>query len=104
VARQRALARSTRVLDHLRHRREERRTAELVTAGPYAFIRHPIYTGLMLAMLGSTLAEAPFWLAPLIVFGIYFVYSARREERFMLERFPQRYAAYMTKMFLPLVV
>jgi hypothetical protein len=32
-------------------------------------------------MLGSTLGESLFWVLPLILFGIYFTYSATREER-----------------------
>ncbi|HZB92610.1 MAG TPA: isoprenylcysteine carboxylmethyltransferase family protein [Stellaceae bacterium] len=76
---------------------------ELVTTGPYSRIRHPIYTGVLLAMLGSTLGMSVAWLLALIPFGAYFVYSARREEALMLEQFPQQYAAYRrrTKMLLP---
>lgn len=79
---------------------------ELVTSGPYAVIRHPIYAGALLAMLGSTLGESVFWLLPLVLFGSYFIYSARREERLMIERFPQQYPAYRrrTKMLLPFVL
>jgi protein-S-isoprenylcysteine O-methyltransferase Ste14 len=76
---------------------------ELVTSGPYAVIRHPIYTGLILAMLGSAIGVNMF-LAPLLVLvGAYFIYSARREETVMLQLFPEQYAAYMarTGMFAP---
>jgi protein-S-isoprenylcysteine O-methyltransferase Ste14 len=78
---------------------------QLVTSGPYAFVRHPIYTGIMLAMLGSAIAVNPFWLTPLIAIGIYFVVSARREEAFMITQFHDEYRAYMkhTKMLLPFV-
>ena len=46
------------------------------------------------------------WLAPLVLFGGYFIYSARREEKLMIEQFPQAYSAYRrrTKMFIPHVV
>lgn len=78
----------------------------LVASGPYAFVRHPIYGGIILAMLGSALGQSPFWLVPLILFGSYFIFSARREERIMTEQFPQAYLAYRarTKMFIPFVV
>jgi protein-S-isoprenylcysteine O-methyltransferase Ste14 len=64
---------------------------ELVTTGPYAFVRHPIYTGILLAMLGSGLGENVFWVLPLVPVGAFFVYSARREEELMTERFPEQY-------------
>jgi protein-S-isoprenylcysteine O-methyltransferase Ste14 len=76
---------------------------ELVTSGPYELVRHPIYTGLILAMLGSVIG-VNILLAPLLVpVGVYFIYSARREEADMLQMFPERYAAYMarTGMFAP---
>jgi protein-S-isoprenylcysteine O-methyltransferase Ste14 len=76
---------------------------ELVTTGPYVFVRHPIYAGILLAMLGSTLGENVFWVLPLVLFGAYFVYSARREEQLMRRQFPEQYPAYMqrTGMLLP---
>jgi protein-S-isoprenylcysteine O-methyltransferase Ste14 len=76
---------------------------ELVTAGPYSVIRHPIYTGLLLAILGSALATSLAWLLPLIFCCFYFLYSARQEEKLMLAQFPQSYPAYMarTKMLIP---
>ena len=79
---------------------------ELVESGPYALVRHPIYGGIILALLGSAVGQSPFWLVPLVLFGGYFVYSARREERIMTEQFPQAYPAYRqrTKMFIPYIV
>ena len=70
---------------------------ELITSGPYALIRHPIYTGLLLAMLGSAIGVNIFWALLLVLVGAYFIYSARREETVMLQHFPQQYAAYMAR-------
>lgn len=70
---------------------------ELVTSGPYALIRHPIYTGLILAMLGSAIGVNIFWALLLVLVGAYFIYSARREEAVMLQLFPHRYAAYRSR-------
>jgi protein-S-isoprenylcysteine O-methyltransferase Ste14 len=79
---------------------------ELVTSGPYAHVRHPIYTGMLIAMLGSAIGESPLWSIPLVLFGLYFVYSARKEEKLMMEQFPDRYPAYMrrTKMLVPFIL
>lgn len=70
---------------------------ELVTSGPYALIRHPIYTGLILAMLGSALGLIIIWALVVVPVGAYFIYSARREETLMLQLFPEQYAAYMAR-------
>jgi protein-S-isoprenylcysteine O-methyltransferase Ste14 len=70
---------------------------ELVTSGPYALIRHPIYTGLILAMLGSAIGVNILWAPLLVLVGTYFIYSARREETVMLQLFPEQYAAYMAR-------
>jgi protein-S-isoprenylcysteine O-methyltransferase Ste14 len=80
--------------------------AELVTTGPYALVRHPIYGGMLLAMLGSALAQSLLWLAPLLVYGPYFIRSARREEELLLEEFPDRYPDYRrrTRMLVPFVL
>jgi protein-S-isoprenylcysteine O-methyltransferase Ste14 len=78
---------------------------ELVMTGPYAFVRHPIYGGMLIAMLGSAIGQSVFWGPPLILFGVYFIYSARHEEKLMIEQFPQQYPAYIarTKMLLPFI-
>lgn len=70
---------------------------ELVTSGPYAHLRHPIYTGLILAMLGSAIGVNIFYALLLVPVGAYFIYSARREETIMLQLFPEQYAAYMAR-------
>ncbi|MFZ0559089.1 MAG: isoprenylcysteine carboxylmethyltransferase family protein [Methylovirgula sp.] len=77
---------------------------ELVMSGPYAYVRHPIYTGVMLAMLGSALVSI-WWILPLVLFCIYFVWSAKTEEKIMGSQFADRYREYMTrtKMLIPFV-
>ncbi|HEV2211931.1 MAG TPA: isoprenylcysteine carboxylmethyltransferase family protein [Gammaproteobacteria bacterium] len=76
---------------------------ELVTGGPYAYVRHPIYTGVLFALLGSAIGQNLVWCLPLLPAVAYFVYSARQEEKLMLQQFPQQYRAYMqrSKMLLP---
>jgi protein-S-isoprenylcysteine O-methyltransferase Ste14 len=77
---------------------------ELITSGPYAYIRHPIYTGIFITMLGSSLVIG-FWLVLAVVFGAYFVYSAKTEEKRLLQLMPDQFPAYMrsTKMLVPFV-
>ena len=68
---------------------------ELIAGGPYALVRHPIYTGLLLALLGSAMAVGE-WRALLAV-GLAFVALWRKlrlEERWMHERFGSAYLAY----------
>jgi protein-S-isoprenylcysteine O-methyltransferase Ste14 len=78
---------------------------ELVTTGPYRSIRHPIYTGIILAMIGTTTAVSLYWLVAVILLGAYFVYSATVEERLMTRTFPDSYPAYKqsAKMLIPFV-
>ncbi len=70
---------------------------DFITTGPYAYVRHPIYAGLLVAMLGSAIGNSLLWLIPFAGGAVYFVYGALREERVMLEQFPERYAAYQAK-------
>lgn len=67
----------------------------LVRSGPYAIARHPIYTGILLALVGSVMvnatSQALLGLA-LATFG--FVLKLRQEERFLTERFGEAYRDY----------
>jgi protein-S-isoprenylcysteine O-methyltransferase Ste14 len=79
---------------------------ELVTTGPYSRVRHPIYSGIILAMIGTAIAVSWYWLLAVILLGAYFVYSAVNEERYMAGLFPDTYPAYKgsTKMLVPFVL
>ena len=68
---------------------------DLIVQGPYAMVRHPIYTGLLAMMLGSAIAYAePYGFVLLAAGTFVFVYKSRREERLMVRHFPDQYAAY----------
>ena len=69
--------------------------SELVTTGAYAHIRHPIYAGLVLLLAGYTLAWSNWTLALMAGLGAlqFFKAKARREEAWLLQRFPA-YRAY----------
>lgn len=70
---------------------------ELIQRGPYAWIRHPIYTGLILAMIGSALVIDR-WAGVLAVciLAASFVFKSRIEEQFMRRTFGVQYEQYCT--------
>jgi len=78
---------------------------ELVTTGPYRRVRHPIYSGLILATGGTALATTLYGLIAVAVLGGFFIYSATREEAYLTAQFPDAYPAYKrsTKMLIPFV-
>jgi len=83
----------------------EKAEPELVTSGPYRFVRHPIYSGILVAAIGTALALGWFWLTVVALAGIYLIYSATVEERYLTEQFPDSYPGYKrsTKMLVPFV-
>jgi protein-S-isoprenylcysteine O-methyltransferase Ste14 len=79
---------------------------ELVTSGPYRLVRHPIYTGILTAVVGTALAINFLALAVAAVMAVFFVYSATVEEKNLAAIFPDAYPAYRarTKMLIPFVL
>jgi protein-S-isoprenylcysteine O-methyltransferase Ste14 len=78
---------------------------ELVTGGPYHLVRHPIYSGILVAGVGTAVALSWQWLIAVALAGFYFLYSATIEERYLAEQFPDTYLVYKrsTKMLLPYI-
>ena len=76
----------------------------LIRRGPYRWIRHPIYTGLLTSVAGSILLQGEvrsFLGFAIILFALY--RKAKREERFLSEEFGDSFAEHAkhTGMFLP---
>lgn len=77
---------------------------KLIATGPYARIRHPIYTGMLLAMLGTALIVGEYrGLAAVALVAIGFWVKARREEKFLEGEFGPAYEEHRrrTGFFLP---
>ena len=68
---------------------------ELVRSGPYRIVRHPIYTGLLVAFAGSAIARGE-WRGIVAVFIAFAALwrKLRLEERWMVETFGNEYLEY----------
>lgn len=79
-------------------------TSRLVTAGPYRYIRHPLYTSLILLVWGTAFKTGSFASIFFSLLATGFLYlTALLEEEENLERFGEAYVKYMdsTRMFVP---
>ena len=71
---------------------------ELVTSGPYALVRHPIYAGLMLAFAGSAIARAEWRGILAVAIALWALWrKLRLEEQWMRERFGEAYQKYSSR-------
>jgi protein-S-isoprenylcysteine O-methyltransferase Ste14 len=79
---------------------------ELVTSGPYRLVRHPIYSGMLLAMLGTSLISGIPGLLAFIGFGAIAIYRIGVEERLMIQLFADEYLEYKkhTKALVPYII
>ncbi|HEY7826360.1 MAG TPA: isoprenylcysteine carboxylmethyltransferase family protein [Candidatus Acidoferrales bacterium] len=76
----------------------------LIRTGPYRYIRHPIYSGMLLGILGTAIAVGEYrGLAALAVFWIGWAQKARKEESFLAQEFGRAFAEHkrVTGFFLP---
>ena len=68
---------------------------ELIRTGPYAWVRHPIYSGLLVALFGTALARAkPVGFLAVALFSTGFWIKSRMEEEFMRKTFGADYLEY----------
>ena len=73
-----------------------------MTSGPCHLVRHPIYSGILVAGAGTAAALSWLWLTAVALAG---VYSATVEEHYLTGQFPDAYPAYKrsTKMLVPFI-
>lgn len=80
---------------------------ELVERGLYRFVRHPIYSGMLLMVAGSAIAlgnVSGLLSLPICFFGLW--WKLRREEALLTKYFPDKYPGYMsrTKALIPFIL
>jgi protein-S-isoprenylcysteine O-methyltransferase Ste14 len=78
---------------------------ELVTSGPYRYVRHPMYTGGFIACIGSAIVGGGPWIILLVILGPIFLWRVGAEDRLMAQQFPNEYPQYKkrTKALIPFV-
>jgi protein-S-isoprenylcysteine O-methyltransferase Ste14 len=71
---------------------------ELIERGPYRYVRHPIYSGLLLMVLGIAIISGR--VAGFVVFLAFFIgfwFKALQEERLLSRHFPEAYPNYKAR-------
>jgi protein-S-isoprenylcysteine O-methyltransferase Ste14 len=79
---------------------------KIITSGPYALVRHPIYSGALLAIFGTALFLGGLWFFVVLFFLFcVIVVSAKREEQLLTKQFPDEYPEYKkrTKALIPFI-
>jgi protein-S-isoprenylcysteine O-methyltransferase Ste14 len=83
---------------------EVKKNHELIITGPYKLVRHPIYTGWLIAFIGLalTLGETKVFLAIILIL-VAFLIKMYQEEKLMQSEFPKEYQKYkrQTKALIP---
>jgi protein-S-isoprenylcysteine O-methyltransferase Ste14 len=77
---------------------------QIIRTGPYAYIRHPIYTGMLVGVVGSALTAGEYrGLLALAIILLSFYRKARKEEKFLASNFGQPFLEHKrrTGFFLP---
>lgn len=86
---------------------QEKESHELIQGGLYKFVRHPIYTGLLLLFIGNTLIVGDYRgiIAVILVF-VSFWFKLKKEEKLLAETFGNKYSEYAakTKALIPFII
>ncbi len=78
---------------------------QLVTSGPYRYIRHPMYAGGFIACIGSAIVCGGVWIFLLVILGSLFLWRVGAEDKLMAQKFPNEYPDYKkrTKALIPFI-
>ncbi len=67
---------------------------ELITSGPYRYIRHPMYTGSIVACIGSAIVVGGPFVFLLFILTPIFLWRVGAEDKLMAQQFPKEYPEY----------
>ena len=71
---------------------------ELIRSGPYRFVRHPIYSGILIGLIGTAIGRATLpSLLGVVIALCGFCMKWKTEERFMVEQFGAQYVEYQSE-------
>lgn len=78
---------------------------ELITSGPYRYVRHPMYSSGLIACIGSAIVVGGAFVFLFVFLTPLFVWRVGAEDRLMAQQFPNEYPAYKrrTKALIPFV-
>ena len=80
----------------------------VVDTGPYSYVRHPSYTGILLIQIGIALSFQNWAAVPVVIisFGLAYGHRILKEEEFLVENIGEDYRKYMekTKRIIPFIV
>lgn len=74
-----------------------KRQTKLITTGPFALSRHPIYVGIILLVLGFSFVLKSLFFFLVVILVVYFYKAALREERLLKKYFGKDYLKYKKK-------
>jgi len=73
---------------------------ELVTKGPYSFIRHPLYFGVVLALAGNAIILAGYWNMIFFIAFVFLLFKIHSEEKHLKQKYGLLYQRYKKKVIL----